>query len=142
MLFCIVIQSGAKDLGCIHLCVSEILPPFGRLNDSRGDDGLNEAIHLRNLRLFLLEIPVRVQKVVDRWNEVVVVVATGQIAGESSEEADGTFGRADHEYTEHLALLELGMPIGTALEVRLYFGGCHHAKRMGRVVERIRELLW
>ena len=34
-----VIQSEAKDLGCIHVlpcCVLEILPPFGRLNDSNG----------------------------------------------------------------------------------------------------------
>ena len=34
-----VIQSEAKDLGSIHVllrCVLEILPPFGRLNDSNG----------------------------------------------------------------------------------------------------------
>ena len=33
----LVIQSEAKNLGyihvCGHLCVTEILPPFGRLND-------------------------------------------------------------------------------------------------------------
>ena len=29
----LVIQSGAKDLVCIHVCVIEILPPFGRLDD-------------------------------------------------------------------------------------------------------------
>jgi len=28
-----VIQSEAKDLGCIHVDVLEILPPFGRLDD-------------------------------------------------------------------------------------------------------------
>ena len=34
--FSYVIQSGAKDLGNIHVNAHEILPPFGRLNDKSG----------------------------------------------------------------------------------------------------------
>ena len=33
-----VIQSEAKNLGDIYVCVFEILPPFGRLNDRKKDN--------------------------------------------------------------------------------------------------------
>ena len=69
-----------------------------------------------------------------------MVVAAGQVAGKGGEVSEGTLVVVDNEHSEHLALLEFGMPVGAALQVGLYFFSRQDAERMRRVVERIGEL--
>ena len=79
------------------------------------------AVDPGNVFFFFLEISFGVQEIVNGRDEECVVVASCQIAGESRQIPDSAFVCTNGQYTEHLALLELGMPFWTALQVGLYF---------------------
>ena len=97
---------------------------------------LNALIYGRNIGLTALEKITWTQHIVYRRDKVFMIVASRKVTREGGQEAQCALS-LNNQYTEHLTLRQLLMPLGTRGEVCLHLLGCNPTQRVWRIVEWI-----
>ena len=92
-----------------------------------------------NLCFATLELTIGLKQVIDRRHEIAMLHSSRQIARKSGKKAQLPIGIAHHQYAQHLALTQFGLPIGTAIDILHHLCRSSLAQRVRHIVERKSE---